>query len=110
MYFAKGTEVLSGMPRNFYRVTIMGGAQVQALTPPPPPPTLPPSLEPKCLRGSNHRTNQYREIGWRHTHRKILVPLLKGLGEPVTHVFKLKMLSFFSAFLLRRGQDLCSHF
>ena len=32
--------------------------------------------------------------------RKILVPRLKGLGEPVTCVFILKMLTFFSAFSL----------
>ena len=30
----------------------------------------------------------------------MLVPHLKGLGEPVTHVLILKMLSFFSAFSL----------
>ena len=35
---------------------------------------------------------------------KFLVPVLKGLGEPVTHVIILKMLSFFSAFSLGSKQ------
>ena len=45
-----------------------------------------------------HRTNQYVEIGWCRRRRKILVPRFPGLGEAVTHVFILKMLSFFLAF------------
>ena len=49
------------------------------LLPPPPP-----SRGPKCLKGPDHSTSQYREVDRCHRRRKFLEPHLKGLVNPVT--------------------------
>ena len=44
----------------------------------------PPPGGPKSLRGPDHCPSQYGEIAWHRKRQKLLVPRLKGLGEPVT--------------------------
>ena len=80
--------------------------------PDPEPPPPPHSRGPKCLRGPDHHTSQNGEIRWRRRCRKIVVPCLKGLGEPVTPCVYTQnaqlFLGIFSGPPRRRG--LCSHF
>ena len=71
---------------------------MQSLTPPPP------LRGPKCLRGPNHRTSQCREMGGRRGRWKILVPRLKGLGQPVIPCVHTQRAQFFPGISLGRHE------